>query len=79
MKAPSINRQPATAGDFDVIPQSALDSGKVKTVHVEGWGKGCKFRYIKTVNGFHHLETPKTHRKYSTSNRLLYLRQKGER
>lgn len=58
-----------------VIPQEVLDAGYTKCVHVEGWNFACYFQHEKTVNGVHHLVTPKTRRRYQTRNNLLYTRQ----
>lgn len=55
-----------------IIPQSVLDAGYRKQVHVEGWSRGAAFHYIKTVNGVHELVTPKNRKPYKTSNNLLY-------
>ena len=66
----------ATAEDFGVI--SDLPSHRGKLVHVEGWARGYQFVYATTLEkGEHILITPRTGRKYKTSNRLLFIRDRG--
>lgn len=56
------------------IPPDKLTSYR-GLVHVQGWPTGCCFRYIKTDDtGAHHLETPKTRKRYTTKNALTYTR-----
>ena len=56
------------------IPIERLPSHR-GLVHVEGWNEACCFVYKGTDElGVHHLITPKSKRKYRTSNRLLYTR-----
>lgn len=44
-------------------------------VHVQGWPAGCCFKYLRTdPDGTHHLETPKTRKRYTTKNAILYTR-----
>lgn len=64
----------ATPESFIPIPQEVLDKGYKKLVHVKGWKAGCQFMYEKTVNGVHHLITPKTGKRYTTTNTLMYTR-----
>lgn len=60
----------ATTPYFQLISPEELRNGVL--CHVEGWNSGCVFIYWETVNGVHHLRTPKTGKKYTTTNRLLW-------
>ena len=65
----------ATEGNgFKIIPENLLKEGYRSKCHVEGWNKGCVFIHEKTINGVHHLRTPKTGKLYMTTNRLMYTR-----
>ncbi len=55
-----------------VIPQSVLNEGYNKLVHVENFNRGACFNYVNTVDGEHTLITPKTRRVVKTKNNLLY-------
>lgn len=47
-------------------------------VHVHGWNPACVFRYLSSEDisygVLHRLETPKTRKKYTTTNQLTYTR-----
>ncbi len=62
--------------DFIEIPEKKLAKWKGKLVHVKGWNKGCVFTYEKTVDGVHHLRTPKTGKSFVTREALMYTRRK---
>lgn len=47
-----------------------------ESVHVSGWNKGCVFIYLKTVDGVHHLKTPRTGKTYTTRNPLTKIRKR---
>jgi len=66
--------QPATAPDFKLAKMDKLSKGDL--VHVEGWPKGCVFKYQGTTYGCHSLKTPKTGKLSWTTNRLLLVREK---
>ena len=55
-----------------VIPQEVLDQGYKKQVHVEGWNKACTFHYLETINGSHHIITPKSKKEFWVRANLLY-------
>ena len=60
--------------ELKIIPQSELDKGVKHLVHVKDWLKGQCFHYVKTVNGIHHLITPKNRKHYTTTSDLTYTK-----
>jgi hypothetical protein len=56
---------------YKEIPQSVLDKGYNKPVHVKGWKINFRFSYHGTHNGVHTISSAKGG-KYYTSNPLLY-------
>lgn len=63
-----------TTSTFAKIPQTVLDAGYNKPVHVEGWKAGCVFTYLGERNGYHAIKAAKTGRVYYTKNDLCYTR-----
>jgi hypothetical protein len=55
------------------IAAEALKPGM--KVHVHGWNFAAVFKYLKTEDGVHFLETLATHKKYKTTNDLFYVRE----
>ena len=58
--------------DFQIVENPAAWVGR--TVHVEGWGRGCWFILKSYEDGEAVLITSKTNKVYKTRNRLLKTR-----
>lgn len=57
-----------------LIPSKDLPGMVGRCVHVANWTHGCCFRYLGTKNGEHLLITPKTKKRYHTTEALVYTR-----
>lgn len=54
------------------------DPTEGQSVHVEGWNRGCVFRFVRWEGDKAVIVTPKTRKEYRTRNRLLNTRMNSE-
>lgn len=49
-----------------------------KCCHVEGWNRACVFQIESSDGKTHHLITPKTRKKYTTTNKLIHTNKRAQ-